>query len=358
MFWNIKIGVTKESVGHAGLNIMLYLDSQTSKPDMLIVFYSKKVAHNEIALKLMVKHLQKYQNIKLINSHIISRIINRLSLTKWFKYIFKHIFANIYMVHNSDKYLAYGSPYNIWHENSKQIECKLEQNILQNFEIIKDQLGIFKKYVCVFTRDQKFYKDDHDGKIRNTDFRDLDITINYLLRNDYQVVRIGRNHVKDNYKSEEDGYIDLEESVVYVDPNLVDVLLIKNCEFILGNNSGLNMIAFLFNKPVLLHNYFPIGLRPIYKYGSYICRKYIRNNKVIPYYKIPKNLLLSESASLLQKHNITLKKNTSTEILEFVKNQIKGNFTSTVNPNHEQIIYGGPSGFDDKWYITNKNLFR
>ena len=118
------------------------------------------------------------------------------------------------------------------------------------------------------------------------------------------------------------------------------------------------MIAFLFNKPVLLHNYFPIGLKPIYEHGSYICRKYMKNNKIIPYYEIPKQLLLTESVSLLKSYNISLMHNTNIEILEFVKNQIRGNFKSIVKPKLKELIYGGPSGFDDKWFEKNANLFK
>ena len=117
------------------------------------------------------------------------------------------------------------------------------------------------------------------------------------------------------------------------------------------------MIAFLFNKPVLLHNYFPIGLKPIYEQGSYICQKYMKNGEIIPYSEIPKNLLLTESVSLLKSHNISLKQNTNSEILEFVKNQINGKFKSVIRPNLKELIYGGPSGFDSNWYKENSNLF-
>ena len=354
---NIKVGTTKNSVGHAGLNIMLYLDSQKRKPNPLIVFYSKKESHNEFALKIMINYLQKKYNIKLIDSYFFSRFIRIISFRKLFKIIFKKIFAEIYLAHHSDEYIDYGSPYKIWSKNSNQVLYQFEHKDLKKFETIKKELGIFKKYVCVFTRDQNFYKYDEDGKFRNSNFLILDSTITYLLKNGYQVIRIGRKHKKDNYTNNEDGYIDLDISKVSIEPSIVDVLIIKNCEFILGNNSGLNMIAFLFNKPVLLHNYFPIGLKPIYDNGSYICQKYLKNGEEIPYYKIPTNLLLTESASKLQKHNITLKQNTDIEILEFVKNQINSNFKSVTKPNLKQLIYGGSSGFDNKWFQKNLNLF-
>ena len=357
MNWNIKIGSTKESVGHAGLNIMLYLDSLKYKPTLLIVFYSRKETHNELALKIMVSHLKKKYNIKLVNSYFFNRLFRFLSTRKFLKNIFKVILADIYLAHVSNDYLNYGSPYKVWHKNSKQILCDLEYDSSKQFKIKKD-LDIQKKYVCVFTRDEDYYPDDYEGKYRNTDFAILDPTITYLLKNGYQVIRVGRNHKKDNYKNKLEGYIDLDLHKVSVKNDIVDVLLIKNCEFILGSNSGLNMIAFLFNKPVLLHNYFPIGLKPIYERGSYICQKYIKNNKVLPYFKIPKNLLLTESLSLLQSNKITLKQNSSNEILEFVKNQISYNFKSVAKPNLKQLIYGGPSGFDKKWYEQNLNLFK
>jgi putative glycosyltransferase (TIGR04372 family) len=357
MYWNIKVGSTKESIGHAGLNIMLYLDGQKYKPDLLIVFYSKKEAHNELALKTMIKHLQMNYNVKLVNSYFFSRLFRIFSTRKIFRYLFKIFLADIYLAHVSDEYLSHGSPYRIWHKNSKQISCQLDYEFSKHFQKVKKDLGIYKKYVCVFTRDADFYPDDDEGKFRNTDFVVLDKTITYLLNNGYQVIRIGRNHKKDNYKNNKEGYIDLENSKVSIKPDVVDVLIIKNCEFILGSNSGLNMIAFLFNKPVLLHNYFPIGLKPIYEQGSYICQKYMKNGKIIPYSEIPKNLLLTESVSLLQSHNISLKQNTNSEILEFVKNQINGKFKSVVRPNLKELIYGGLSGFDSNWYKENSNLF-
>ena len=84
MYWNIKVGSTKESIGHAGLNIMLYLDGQKYKPDLLIVFYSKKEAHNELALKTMIKHLQMNYNVKLVNSYFFSRLFRIFSTRKIF----------------------------------------------------------------------------------------------------------------------------------------------------------------------------------------------------------------------------------------------------------------------------------
>ena len=182
MFWNIKIGTTKESVGHAGLNIMLYLDSQKSKPDLLIIFYSKKETHNELALKIMINHLQKKYNVKLINSGFFSRLFRVFSSRKFFRYIFKIFLANIYLSHVSDEYQSYGSPYKVWNENCKQTSCEISYDVAKHFATIKKDLGIYKKYVCVFTRDQDYYPDDHEGKYRNTDFSILDDTITYLLK--------------------------------------------------------------------------------------------------------------------------------------------------------------------------------
>ena len=354
----VKFGLLRGTVGHAGLNIMLYLHKSSSEQKYLVLFYSKKYCDNEPSLLTAFDEYKKTnKNMFLFESRIFSGIISRIIHYKILKSIFNYLIADTYNIHHSKKYLSFCSQYRVWYNNVRQPHCEVRLNYKKQFKKFCDLIGLNKKYVCVFSRDDGYYPEFSSSDFRNSSFESLVPTINFLLKNDFQVVRVGRKHLKDKILNNKKNFFDLDEIKTEIESEIIDLMIFKECEFVLGGNSGINMIAFLFNKPVLLHNYFPIGLIPIYQRGSYICKKYLKNGKIVPYFNLPQEILLTEKRTTLEKRGYLVLDNTPKEILEFTRGQIKSSFSDVIKPNTKEFVYGGPSGIDKKWFKKNKDLF-
>ena len=79
--------------------------------------------------------------------------------------------------------------------------------------------------------------------------------------------------------------------------------------------------------------------------------------KIVPYFNLPQEILLTEKRTTLEKRGYLVLDNTPKEILEFTRGQMKSSFSDVIKPNTKEFVYGGPSGIDKKWFKKNKDLF-
>lgn len=153
--------------------------------------------------------------------------------------------------------------YNNYYENAKsdQILCAIHEPLEVDFN--KDQklrigasidklLGLKnKKYVCLHVRDSGFHNDLTKRSYRNADITTYKSAILHLIENGFTVVRLGDPSMpKLNLNNQ--GYIEYSHSDFKSE--LLDLALIKNCEFYIGMQSGPLDIALMFQKPVLILN--------------------------------------------------------------------------------------------------------
>ena len=117
------------------------------------------------------------------------------------------------------------------------------------------------KFVCVHAREAGF-KAHFQPDGHNT-YRDIDIltyvpAITYLIERGFWVVRMGEPTVKPLPAMER--LIDYARSPLKSE--CLDVVLVAECEFLLGCNSGFSQLARLFNKLALWTNSVPIEMCP------------------------------------------------------------------------------------------------
>lgn len=188
------------------------------------------------------------------------------------------------------------------------------------------------KFVLIYSRDQNYLSTlteknnelsfDH-SEFRNSDIENLKLTAQYLEKKGYYVFRFGKKmKSKISYSSKKI----IDYSFDY-QSDYLDLFLSKNCEFFIGNASGAESIARMYNRPVLITNLIPIGVAcnkdslyfPIFK--KFFCndkKNYISLNEIYE-----KNLFLEYEGKNYKKKNISLIENNEIEILEATKEFIK-----------------------------------
>ena len=266
IFKRIKIGALKESIGHGIYNPTIYFGN-VSKDQLTIIIYPKKKSDNYPSVEILIKKLSETHKIKMINSNILFWIMLKLINYNVVKRpIIKNLYANIYYAHRSPNNVEYGSIYEMNNAMTLMPKCKVSKEDDLVFREWRLDKGIKEKYVCIFSRNSSYY-DEKFKNPRNSNFLDLIPTIKMLKSKGFDIVRVGRNH-KDIFNEKvKDLYFDYDS---FGEKNkLIDVLLIKNCDFFLTCNSGINALAFMFHKRILYYNMFPCGMRPFFKNCSF-----------------------------------------------------------------------------------------
>lgn len=139
-------------------------------------------------------------------------------------------------------------------------ELKKEKKILKHFNLKNEN------FVCFNVRDNYYYNNNDiinkyslEKKILNYDifnFRNSKIenmykSIDFLIKKNYKVVRIGKGSEK-KLDIKNENFIDYTFNDLNNDEN--DIFLLKNCKFFIGTRSGITLIPLLYNKPILWIN--------------------------------------------------------------------------------------------------------
>lgn len=164
------------------------------------------------------------------------------------------------------------------------------------------RLGVKPKdtFVVVHNKDDIYWK-EYRGKnklwdsYRNTDFSDLHPCISHLQDLGIKVIRSG--HYED---AEGDlPYISLN-SLEEDDKAFIDVYIQKHCLFSVNGGSGIAWIPYLFKKPVLFHNFIPMGESPALEDGIMI-PKLLRWKKTGKFLTISEMLEIKEVLGCFEK---------------------------------------------------------
>lgn len=117
------------------------------------------------------------------------------------------------------------------------------------------------KIVCLLVRDSKYLneiypKNDwlyHD--YRNSDIGDYAVAIDFLLKQNVWVFRMGR-HTEEKLSIKNKRYIEYQDSGIESD--FMDIWLFANANGCISNSSGIDWISVLYRKPQLFINYLPM----------------------------------------------------------------------------------------------------
>jgi putative glycosyltransferase (TIGR04372 family) len=107
-----------------------------------------------------------------------------------------------------------------------------------------------RKFICIHVRDS-FYKKNNKKNYRNSNINNYIKSIKYLIGQGYFVFRLGNSplnkiHFENKY------FLNYPDS--YIKSDFMDLLLIKNCDFYIGTQSGTYDTARMFDKPKLITN--------------------------------------------------------------------------------------------------------
>jgi putative glycosyltransferase (TIGR04372 family) len=350
----VKIGKLKTTIGHIVLNTAMYFEHERS---FTIIVNSKNEIQNIALYNILKLEYQRNNNaIYLIGSPYVFlyRVINKVCRSAtWLS----KILSNIEYIHHEVTFEPkYGSPYKFYNphtfDNFGPFEIP-ESHILE-FEKWKVLNNVKGKFVCVFVRDDAYWGES--GDTRNSSIDNLESTIDYLLEKNYSVIRVGRSHNDHKNIIENKKYIDYSRSKNMSD--VIDIMLIKECEFFISTNSGISNVQLLFDTKILLVNWMPIGLEPAFSNCQYILKRYIKNGKVVPYNSINKNILLCENPEVLENYGYTLEENSADEILKLVSDSMDNDIDiSTSKKTQSFIVTKGRSVINKKWANKNAELF-
>lgn len=165
----------------------------------------------------------------------------------------------------------------------KQTACHIEltDKEKQKGEQLLNMLGIPKgtPYVCLLMRDSHYLKNHfphgdwsyHDYRDVNTD--DYKPLASFLAKKGYFVIRMGK-HVGSLFDLDDKKVIDYANSPLKSD--FMDVYLCAQCDFMISTSSGLDAVAQLFKKPILITD-FPLCDLSTWFYWSLFIPKKIMN---------------------------------------------------------------------------------
>ncbi len=183
--------------------------------------------------------------------------------------------------------------WNDYRERSKDALVELEQvapyfalteEEIYEGERKKDLMGLHDPFVCVSSRDSMYLSVANPTMdARYHDYRDSDInrlkdSAGYLAKRDIVAVRMGR-YVEGN--AEFENCIDYANK--YYD-ELMDIVLMRDCKFFVGDSNGVSVVPMALNKPVAMKNVVPVfldvwGWSQMNPQSMYIFKKYYKKSE-------------------------------------------------------------------------------
>lgn len=347
--------IREDSIGHIILNARLCALSNIIEKKPIIIVANKKKICNQAAVELALEILKTKYKIH-YSTNLFLRLMYYVIAKFWRKYrIFSNIYFNLEWIHLSKKNLKYGSIYDFNSFNPAiDITIDYPDKFVSKYQDWLCANSIVGPVVLVFCRDGNYHKST-ENDIRNSDAEALIPSINFLLKNGYTVIRIGRQLDKLISPSKSGRFLNYQES--YLQSDYVEIELIRNATFILSSNSGINHLQQCFQTPILLHNFTPAGLVPSHNNCRFIMKKYKKNQKFVPFGNLETSILLSENIEKLSELGYSLTDNSSTEILSLVKNYVLYPEQEQINPSSSFFKSGAGGKIDKKWFERNHKLF-
>jgi len=241
--------------------------------------------------------------------------------------------------------------------NYSDICVSLEPHLIEICEKKLLQVGLDSKskFVCLHVRDSKFRNDPKRRNFRNSDIKNYEETIKYLLNNGYYVFRMGRiadKKVDINHEK----FIDYPFS--NLNSEMMDLYLIKNCYFFIGNAAGITSLSFVYNKPTLLTNYVKVfeGKGTNHLNRSVYKKPFWKKNGKLLSFREYINLTYNYHHINFINDEIDFKENISKEILvstkefcQLLEKKIDCNLTDSQKKFNQLLL----SSMEEKFYYNN-----
>ena len=206
----------------------------------------------------------------------------------------------------------------------------VDQDLKKGYDIIKKfGIGRNDKWICVYNRDEAYLKNFIKNKdwtyhnFRNFPIQDLEKSINYFIKKNYFVIRVG-SISEGSLNISSNKYFDYSKSNIKSD--FMDFFLLSKCEMFFGGSSGICLLTTSSRKPYFLINNSPLeGIFSIERnYPAIFKRaKDLKTNKVLSIKEmVDRNISNTFMSEDFKKKGVININNTEEEILEFAKEAV------------------------------------
>ncbi len=297
-----------EAIGHQIFDLECFFYEKNKykfKFKPLILTHGKFIAN---------KYLLKYQKKKYSFFEINNKF---LCLILYYQKLFKNV------TFDTSSYVATRKAakcYKVLKQNDLSIKLDKE-DVLKAEQILKNaNIEIKKKLVILHVRDNSFKPFDGET-YRSSKIKNFSLSIDYLLKKKYQIIRIGNQGMTKNPYGNK--IIDLSKLQFNENLQLLQLYLVSKCSFFIGTCSGPYKFATIFKKPILTVDMAPMSLMfPVARKAIALPKLYrnIKTKKIINFKDIFdynfSNLRLDKE---FKANNIELIDNSPKDILEGVR---------------------------------------
>lgn len=235
-------------VGHLAFNVDHYLSHSKQKKTISVFGFQKKISN-----KYLFNTWEKFPNIFFTNKFLF--IYNLIKKINPKSFLLIDYDVELHPVFSTTSLSKRNLP-----------ELNDKENLFSKF-LKKNKIN--GPFICINNRNIDYLKyegleDGNFHSFRNFEFEALSKTIDYLIKKNYFVIRIGKHKKNNNYNNQK--FIDLNENE---DNELLELILLEKCFFYIGCNTGISVVPRLFRKPVLLINYIPFNIREMSAWSAY-----------------------------------------------------------------------------------------
>lgn len=248
IFKNFRINkIISHKIGHLATPMEIYVCEYKENPNKIpiIWFFDKRIAN---------KFLKKQWSKKLI---ILPRFILEPIYILFRKYEFFNFFLEDFS--NESELVKRTLKDGVKQIDDKEVLLKHKQSIEFNDKEKNDGENYLKnidfqnKKLVLFSSRTSAFHDEKEESYRNSNINNQILGIKFLVSNNYKALRIGKNEIeKINFINQ--NIIDYAISDDRSD--FLDVYLGSKCEFMISSDSGINQLAELFRKPILIIDHY------------------------------------------------------------------------------------------------------
>ena len=200
---------------------------------------------------------------------------------------------------------------------------KIFNDFLKNYKVKEGKFVCFSLWEMGHLKNKKIFS-HHKHRLSLNNFKNYYQSINYLIQNGFKVVRIGKNNsikLKINHKN----YIDT--SNILNKNEILDIMLLNYCKFFVTTTGGLDYLAYMFNKPMIINtpivdNVFSEKKNIMYLLRPHYCGKK-KSELNFQEIMINRDLGFLPKYQFLKKKKIRILDNNRFEILNCVKDILK-----------------------------------
>lgn len=318
------IKLFSDRIGHYALNTELLLNALNSdyfrkSPNDIIFFYSTPGAPIcNFQLHIMWKRV-----IPILPFSFLWSAVDRYLVFFW-----KDYYSDFPLKTNFEPTSGDQDKWCFLEKNKKSFLSFTPEELHRGKEELKKlKIQADNPIVCLLVRDatyMKFHMPDMDWSYQ--EYRDAEISsyeaaVNYLASKGYYVVRMGK-HVKNKLNTNHPNVIDYANNPMRSD--FMDVYLSAHCYFFISTSSGLDSLAQVFRKPLLITNFPLVDLKSWNYWALFIPKKILnlKTKSLVPFIEIYKELYLLSNKKTIMEHlkklNWIFLGNSPDEIIEVI----------------------------------------